>query len=93
MVFLASGKAQLYACIAVMNLSCGKFNKIEIAKIPNILEAMQDVMLNTHFTSGQVIQEAQLKATTCINNLSNADANDVALLSTPGLVEAVGHVA
>jgi len=93
MVSLASGKARLHACIAVMNLSCSKSNKIEIANIPDVLEAMRDVMLGTHFTSGQVAQEARLKATTCIKNLSNADANDAALLGTPGLVEAVGHVA
>ena len=47
---------------------------------------MRDVMLN----SGD---EARLKATTCIKNLSNADANDGALLGTPGLVEALGKMA
>ena len=83
---LASEKARLHACIAIMNLSCGKANKIEIAKIPDVLEAMRDVMLN----SGD---EARLKATTCIKNLSNADANDGALLGTPGLVEALGRMA
>lgn len=83
---LASEKARLHACIAIMNLSCGKANKIEIAKIPEVLEAMRDVMLN----SGD---EARLKATTCIKNLSNADANDAALLGTPGLVEALGKMA
>jgi len=83
---LASDKARLHACIAIMNLSCGKANKIEIAKIPEVLEAMRDVMLN----SGD---EARLKATTCIKNLSNADANDGALLGTPGLVEALGQMA
>lgn len=83
---LASEKARLHACIAIMNLSCGKANKIEIAKIPEVLEAMRDVMLN----SGD---EARLKATTCIKNLSNADANDAALLGTPGLVEALGKIA
>jgi len=83
---LASEKARLHACIAIMNLSCGKANKIEIAKIPEVLEAMRDVMLN----SGD---EARLKATTCIKNLSNADANDGALLGTPGLVEALGKMA
>lgn len=83
---LASEKARLHACIAVMNLSCGKANKIEIAKIPDVLESMRDIMANTN-------DEARLKATTCIKNLSNADANDAALLSTPGLVEALGHVA
>jgi hypothetical protein len=83
---LASEKARLHACIAVMNLSCGKANKIEIAKIPEVLESMRDVMANTG-------DEARLKATTCIKNLSNADANDAALLSTPGLVESLGHVA
>ena len=83
---LASEKARLHACIAIMNLSCGKANKIEIAKVPEVLEAMRDVMLN----SGD---EARLKATTCIKNLSNADANDAALLGTPGLVEALGQVA
>eukprot|EP00797_Seminavis_robusta_P023378 Sro383_g131200.2 (649) ;mRNA; f:2539-4485 len=69
-----------------MNLSCGKANKIEIAKVPDVLEAMRDVMVNS-------TDEARLKATTCIKNLSNADANDSALLGTPGLVEALGHVA
>ena len=83
---LASEKARLHACIAIMNLSCGKANKIEIAKIPEVLEAMRDVMI----TSGD---EARLKATTCIKNLSNADANDGALLGTPGLVEALGKMA
>jgi len=83
---LASEKARLHACIAIMNLSCGKANKIEIAKVPDVLEAMRDVMVNS-------TDEARLKATTCIKNLSNADANDSALLGTPGLVEALGHVA
>jgi hypothetical protein len=83
---LASEKARLHACIAIMNLSCGKANKIEIAKVLDVLEAMRDVMTNNH-------DEARLKATTCIKNLSNADANDSALLGTPGLVEALGHVA
>jgi hypothetical protein len=82
---LASEKARLHACIAIMNLSCGKANKIEIAKIPDVLEAMRDVMVNSS-------DEARLKATTCVKNLSNADANDAALLGTPGLVEALGHV-
>jgi hypothetical protein len=83
---LASEKARLHACIAIMNLSCGKSNKIEIAKLPQVLDAMRDVMLNSS-------EEARLKATTCIKNLSNADANDAALLGTPGLVEALGKVA
>lgn len=83
---LASEKARLHACIAIMNLSCGKANKIEIAKIPDVLEAMRDVMANSS-------DEARLKATTCIKNLSNADANDAALLGTPGLLEALGRVA
>lgn len=82
----APDKAQLHACIAIMNLSCGKANKIEIAKVPDVLESMRDVMLRDNV-------EARLKATTCIKNLSNADANDGALLGTPGLVEALGHVA
>jgi hypothetical protein len=83
---LASEKARLHACIAIMNLSCGKANKIEIAKVSDVLEAMRDVMVNG-------TEEARLKATTCIKNLSNADANDASLLGTPGLVEALGHVA
>lgn len=83
---LASEKARLHACIAIMNLSCGKANKIEIAKLPNVLEAMRDVMLHSN-------EEARLKATTCIKNLSNADANDAALLATRGLVQALGKVA
>lgn len=86
LVPLASEKAQLHACIAIMNLSCGKANKIEIAKIPDVLEAMRDVMMNQS-------EEARLKATTCVKNLSNADANDVALLGTPGLLESLAHVA
>lgn len=99
---LASAKARLHACIAVMNLSCGKANKIEIAKVPEVLEAMRDVMVGAHFLSSHggpsttgsgVSDEARLKATTCVKNLSNADANDAALLGTPGLVEALGHVA
>ena len=83
---LASEKAQLHACIAIMNLSCGKANKMEIAQVPAVLEAMRDVMLGSN-------EEACLKATTCIKNLSNADANDAALLGTAALVEALGHVA
>mmetsp|Transcript_22877 Transcript_22877/g.64791 ORF Transcript_22877/g.64791 Transcript_22877/m.64791 type:complete len:1188 (-) Transcript_22877:148-3711(-) len=83
---LASDKARLHACIAIMNLSCGKANKIAIARVGDVLEAMRDVMLNGS-------DEARLKATTCIKNLSNADVNDAALLETPGLVEALGHVA
>lgn len=42
---LVSGKARLHACIAIMNLSCGKANKVEIGSIPEVLEAMRDVML------------------------------------------------
>ena len=83
---MASDKARLHACIAIMNLSCGKANKIEIAKIPEVLESMRDVMLNSN-------DESRLKATTCVKNLSNADANDEALLGTPRLVEALAHVA
>ncbi len=99
---LASGKARLHACIAIMNLSCGKSNKIEIASIPKILEAMRDVMLGTHpflpssvssTPTSNIADEARLKAATCIKNLSNADANDGALLSTSGLVEALGYTA
>lgn len=37
--------------------------------------------------------EGTLKATTCIKNLSNADANDASLLACPGLVEALGRTA
>mmetsp|Transcript_22705 Transcript_22705/g.47899 ORF Transcript_22705/g.47899 Transcript_22705/m.47899 type:complete len:1715 (-) Transcript_22705:911-6055(-) len=102
---VASDKARLHACIAIMNLSCGKSNKVEITNITEILEAMRDVMLGRHFTStpkkssspaslaGTIADEARLKATTCIKNLSNADANDAALLGTPGLVETLGFVA
>jgi hypothetical protein len=85
-VSLASEKARLHACIAIMNLSCGKANKIEIAKSPDVLEAMRDVMVHGS-------EEARLKATTCIKNLSNADANDSALLGVHGLLEALAHVA
>jgi len=105
---LVSGKARLHACIAIMNLSCGKSNKITIANIPEILEAMRDVMIaeHVHFcpatsspksnvstTAEKVAEEAQLKAVTCVKNLSNSDANDEALLGTPGLIEALGVVA
>ncbi|GKY98531.1 hypothetical protein MPSEU_000810200 [Mayamaea pseudoterrestris] len=83
---LASEKARLHACIAIMNLSCGKANKVEIASCPEVLDSMKHVMLNS-------TDEARLKATTCIKNLSNADANDAALLGTRGLVEALAHVA
>jgi len=41
---LVSGKSRLHACIAIMNLSCGKANKVEIASITEVLEAMRDVM-------------------------------------------------
>ena len=68
-------------------LSCGKANKIEIAKVPEVLEAMRDVVvMNNH-------DEARLKTTTCIKNLSYADADDSSLLGTPGLVESLRHVA
>jgi len=105
LVGLASGRARLHSCIAIMNLSCGKSNKVEIAKIPEVLEAMRDAMLMRNppaiQTSNQTIimeakrhaEEARLKATTCVKNLSNADANDAALLKCPGLIEALGHVA
>mmetsp|Transcript_22810 Transcript_22810/g.49412 ORF Transcript_22810/g.49412 Transcript_22810/m.49412 type:complete len:1251 (-) Transcript_22810:187-3939(-) len=102
-VGMASPKARLHACIAIMNLSCGKSNKVDIASIPDVLEAMRDVMLGLNFPPpsatrdngriANVAEEARLKATTCIKNLSNADANDGALLTTPGLVEALGVVA
>ena len=100
-VGMASPKARLHACIAIMNLSCGKSNKVEIASVPDVLEAMRDVMLGKNFPppsaergrAANVPNEARLKATTCIKNLSNADANDAALLDTPGLVEALGIVA
>lgn len=108
---LVSGKARLHACIAIMNLSCGKVNKTEIASIPDVLTAMRDVMVSSpvHFapatsaplgsgsssnaTPGSVCEEARLKATTCIKNLSNADANDSVLLNARGLVEALAYVA
>ena len=102
---VASDKARLHACIAIMNLSCGKSNKIEITSVSEILEAMRDVMLGRHFAAQPrsslsstravttLADEARLKATTCIKNLSNADANDAALLGTPGLVETLGYVA
>ena len=90
----ASDKARLHACIAVMNLSCGKSNKVEITNVSEVLEAMRDVMRGRYFLSRtSVVEEARLKATTCIKNLSNADANDAALLGTPGLVETLGMVA
>ena len=104
-ICVASDKARLHACIAIMNLSCGKSNKVEITGVPEILEGMRDVMLGRHFTKApktsssnpsvpkSVVDEARLKATTCIKNLSNADANDAALLGTPGLVDTLGFVA
>ncbi len=108
---LVSGKARLHACIAIMNLSCGKANKIEIASIPEVLDAMKDVMLaepehfspatsspvpngnSSNATPKSVSIEARLKATTCVKNLSNADANDGALLAADGLVNALAQVA
>ena len=106
---LVSGKARLHACIALMNLSCGKSNKVEIASLPDVLGAMRDVMVSeagefipptsspiassTSTTSSQINEEARLKAVTCIKNLSNADANDSALLGMRGLVEALGYAA
>ncbi|KAL3811781.1 hypothetical protein ACHAXA_004213 [Cyclostephanos tholiformis] len=96
---VAPEKARLHACIAIMNLSCGKSNKVAITSVSEILEAMRDVMLGRHFAdqprgpSSTLAYEAQLKATTCIKNLSNADANDEALLGTPGLVKSLGYVA
>lgn len=109
---LVSGKARLHACIAIMNLSCGKANKIDIASHPEVLEAMRDVMMadpdefapatsspplpnssSSNATPESVAEEARLKAATCIKNLSNADANDTALISSPGLLEALGYVA
>ena len=104
-ICVASDKARLHACIAIMNLSCGKSNKVEITGVPEILEGMRDVMLGRHFSTSpktsssnpslpkSVVDEARLKATTCIKNLSNADANDAALLGTTGLVETLGYVA
>lgn len=49
---LVSGKGRLHACIAIMNLSCGKANKLEIASIPEVLESMRDVMVSVpeHFS-------------------------------------------
>lgn len=109
---LVSGKARLHACIAIMNLSCGKANKLQIASIPEILEAMRDVMMappeqfspatstpplpngtSSTTSPNTVAEEARLKAATCVKNLSNADANDSSLLGSPGLIEALGHVA
>ena len=109
---LVSGKARLHACIAIMNLSCGKANKIEIASISEVLESMRDVMIaipehfspatssphissanSSNVTPKSVSEEARLKATTCIKNLSNADANDASLLGAVGLVESLAHAA
>ena len=70
-------------------LSCGihKANKIEIAKVPEVLEAMRDVVvMNNH-------DEARLTTTTCIKNLSYAEVNDSSLFGTPRLVESLRHVA
>lgn len=102
---VASDKARLHACIAIMNLSCGKSNKVEITNVPEILEAMRDVMQGRYFSKppktsssapascSTLADEARLKATTCIKNLSNSDANDAALLGTRGLVETLGSIA
>jgi len=91
---LCSPRGRLHACIAIMNLSCGKSNKLEIAKCREVLETMRDVMsLQVDNSDGRHACEARLKATTCIKNLSNADANDSALLKCPRLVEALGKVA
>jgi hypothetical protein len=95
-----NSKTRLHACIAIMNLSCGKSNKIQIAQLPLVLQSMRHVMMDAATTSewqalttsanaAQHLQESRLKATTCIKNLSNADANDANLLHTPGLVEAL----
>ena len=101
---IINSKSRLHACIAIMNLSCGKSNKLQIAQLPQVLLAMRDVMidneidqdhlkaLTTSSNAAHHLQESRLKATTCIKNLSNADANDSNLLHTPGLVEALGHV-
>jgi len=83
----ATHKTRLHACIAIMNLSCGKANKILICACPAVLHAMRHVMVQID------CPEASLKATTCIKNLSNADANDNALLETTGLLQALAHVA
>merc|ERR1719354_1360159 len=48
---------------------------------------------NSNATPKSVSEEARLKATTCIKNLSNADRNDAALLGAEGLIEALAHVA
>lgn len=108
---LVSGKARLHSCIAIMNLSCGKANKIEIASIGEVLDAMRDVMMakpenfspatsspipsasSSNATPKTVSEEARLKATTCIKNLSNADRNDAALLGAEGLIEGLAFVA
>jgi len=91
---LSSPRGRLHACIAIMNLSCGKSNKLEIAKCQHVLETMRDVMLlKVDNSDSRHASEARLKATTCIKNLSNADANDSALLLCNGLVEALGKVA
>lgn len=91
---LSSPRGRLHACIAIMNLSCGKSNKLEIAKCREVLETMRDVMLlKVDNSDSRHASEARLKATTCIKNLSNADANDGALLNCPRLVEALGKVA
>ena len=42
---LVSGKARLNACMAIGNLSCGRANKLEIASITEVIEAMRDVMM------------------------------------------------
>jgi len=95
---LVSGKARLHACIAIMNLSCGKANKIETAWINEVLNSMRAIMVAkpAHFapaksspamngtaTHGSVSEEARLKAATCVQKLSNTDANDAALLDAP----------
>ena len=96
----ATEKARLHACIALMNLSCGKANKTTIAQEPRVLAALTKVLLQSSTASNisrnrsdDDDDETRLKAMACIKNLSNTDANDAALLQSPGLLSAVARTA
>ena len=88
-------KSRLHACIAIMNLSCGKTNKKVIASNRNVLAALVKVLaLPFHNGNSQQHQiEVILKGVTCIKNLSNADVNDAVLLGCKGLVSKIGSAA
>ena len=102
-LYVARGnKSRLHACIAIMNLSCGKTNKKAIASHASVLRALVRVMSlpfnfnNISASEAQLQQhhiEVVLKGVTCVKNLSNADVNDAVLLGCTGLVSQLGQVA